>query len=63
MDRIIVGTYEWILETEPSCDRCGAHPESVTWCGSCGSCAAHCEGFYDCPNTPTVLVADGPYPC
>ena len=38
---------------EPECDVCAAHPESVSWCGDCGCCVQHCQGFVDC-STITV---------
>lgn len=36
---------------EPECDVCAAHPESVSWCGDCGCCVQHCQGFVDCSTT------------
>lgn len=44
--------------TDPSCDECGAHPETVAWCGSCGNCVAHCEDFIDCPPFPPTRVKE-----
>jgi len=32
----------------PRCDVCDAQDETVDWCGSCGCCVAHCQGFVDC---------------
>lgn len=38
---------------EPRCDDCGAHHETVEWCGNCGKCAEHCDLSDDCEDFAT----------
>ena len=33
---------------QPTCDVCGETDENVDWCGSCGCCREHCQGYVDC---------------
>ena len=51
----VVTEMEYIDEVPPCCDVCGrtddeVHSDGEFWCGSCGSCAGHCEGYVDCPR-------------
>lgn len=51
------GTYParpewWDDETEPRCDDCGIHmEEAARWCGECGCCREHCQGYAGCERT------------
>ena len=37
-------------EFEPRCDECGSVQDEDTteWCGICGCCVDHCQGFLGC---------------
>lgn len=44
---------EYLDEVPPCCDVCGRTDDEVRldgehWCGSCGTCGEHCEGYADC---------------
>ena len=46
---------EYFDEVPPCCDVCGrtddeVHSDGEFWCGSCGSCSEHCEGYVGCPD-------------
>jgi hypothetical protein len=39
------------LWPDPSCDECGIlMEETADWCGECGNCKEHCQGYVDCPR-------------
>ena len=43
---------EYLDEVPPCCEVCGTTDDEAggQWCGSCGSCSEHCEGYDTCPN-------------
>lgn len=35
----------------PRCDVCGKVDEEVDWCGNCGCCREHCQGYKSCSES------------